>query len=150
MNNRRGITGKLEAIDREVLTRMANLMAKKSKAKQDSSEQFEGLEFEEALASLESIVRRLEDGGSSLESSLEDYSQAVGLLKGCHQQLEQVERRIELLSGVDAQGNPISQAQADSTDSLQQKQEGRSQRRTADSSRAKKQTPPPATGEELF
>ena len=100
MNNRRGITGKLEAIDREVLTRMANLMAKKSKAKQDSSEQFEGLEFEEALASLE--------------------------------------------------GNPISQAQADSTASLQQKQEGRSQRRTADSSRAKKQTPPPATGEELF
>ncbi|MCA9132104.1 MAG: exodeoxyribonuclease VII small subunit [Planctomycetales bacterium] len=87
--------------------------------------------FEEALEELEAIVRRLEQGGGPLEQALSDYAQAIGLLKSCHQRLESAERRIEILSGVDAQGNPITQPLAESELSLEEKQKTRSQRRTA-------------------
>lgn len=87
--------------------------------------------FEEAIVELESIVRRLEQGGGALEQALEDYSTAIQLLKSCHQRLELAERKIELLSGVDAQGNPIAEVIEETEISLEQKQKSRSERRTA-------------------
>jgi exodeoxyribonuclease VII small subunit len=89
--------------------------------------------FEEALKELETIVRRLEQGGGPLESALDDYSQAIGLLKTCHQRLEKAERRVEMLSGVDAQGNPVTEPIQDQETSLEEKQQTRSQRRSASS-----------------
>ena len=69
----------------------------------------ESLSFEEALASLEQIVHDLEDGKLGLAESLSRYEQGVSLLKQCHQLLERAERRIELLTGVDAAGNPVTE-----------------------------------------
>jgi exodeoxyribonuclease VII small subunit len=66
------------------------------------------LSFEEALSSLEQIVQELEEGKLGLAESLSRYEQGVNLLKQCHQQLERAERRIELLTGVDAAGNPVT------------------------------------------
>jgi exodeoxyribonuclease VII small subunit len=64
--------------------------------------------FEEALAELEEVVADLEGGELPLAEALERYETGVRRLKQCHQQLAQAERKIELLSGVDAQGNPIT------------------------------------------
>ena len=62
--------------------------------------------FEEALAELDAIVHDLEEGQTGLAEALARYEQGVGLLKRCYGLLERAERRIELLTGIDAQGNP--------------------------------------------
>jgi exodeoxyribonuclease VII small subunit len=55
-------------------------------------------DFEAALTELETIVRRLEQGDLTLESSLGLYERGVALSRYCHARLEDVERRIELLN----------------------------------------------------
>ena len=80
-------------------------MAKK-KSKEPSPDQ---PNFEEALGRLEGIVRLLEEGDIELSEALARYEEGVKLLRQSYDLLEHAERRIELLSGVDAQGNPISQ-----------------------------------------
>ena len=55
-------------------------------------------DFEAALTELESIVKRLEDGDLTLESSLALYERGVELSRFCHSRLEEAERRIEVLN----------------------------------------------------
>ena len=55
-------------------------------------------DFEAALAELEAIVKRLEDGDQTLESSLALYERGVQLSRYCHARLEEAERRIEILN----------------------------------------------------
>jgi exodeoxyribonuclease VII small subunit len=69
----------------------------------------ESISFEQALKSLEQIVHDLEEGKLGLAESLSRYEQGVSLLKRCHQLLERAERRIELLTGVDSAGNPVTE-----------------------------------------
>jgi exodeoxyribonuclease VII small subunit len=87
--------------------------------------------FEESLEELEKIVAELESGKLGLADALARYEQGVKHLKGCQQLLERAERKIELLSGVDAEGNPITQAFEEAEDvSLEEKAISRGQRRT--------------------
>ena len=58
---------------------------------------------------LEKIVAELESGKLGLSDALARYEEGVKHLKGCQQLLEMAERKIELLSGVDADGNPITE-----------------------------------------
>ena len=67
------------------------------------------LTFEQALEDLEKIVRELEDGQIGLEESLARYEVGVGLLKRCYGQLQAAEQRVLLLTGTDAEGQPILQ-----------------------------------------
>jgi exodeoxyribonuclease VII small subunit len=55
-------------------------------------------DFEAALAELDAIVKKLEEGDLTLESSLSLYERGVALSRYCHAQLENVERRIEVLN----------------------------------------------------
>jgi exodeoxyribonuclease VII small subunit len=55
-------------------------------------------DFEAAIAELETVVKKLEDGDLSLEQSLALYERGVTLSKFCHARLEDAERRIELLN----------------------------------------------------
>ena len=55
-------------------------------------------DFEAALAELDAIVKKLEEGDLTLENSLSLYERGVALSRYCHAQLENVERRIELLN----------------------------------------------------
>jgi exodeoxyribonuclease VII small subunit len=55
-------------------------------------------DFEAAIAELETIVKKLEEGDLSLEASLELYERGVRLSRFCHEKLEEVERRIEILN----------------------------------------------------
>ncbi len=91
-------------------------------------------DFEQAMGQLESIVRRLEHGGGTLEEALTDYSQAIALMKVCHTQLDAAQRRVEVLTGLDADGNPITQPVEDADLSLEERRAARSQRRTASGS----------------
>jgi exodeoxyribonuclease VII small subunit len=76
-------------------------------ADSDQESLTEGRSFEQALSELEQVVRDLEDGRLGLAESLARYEKGVKLLKNCYAQLEQAERRIELLTGLDAAGNAI-------------------------------------------
>ncbi len=89
--------------------------------------------FEEALGQLEGIVRQLEEGELGLDEALARYEDGVKLLRRCHQLLEKAERRIELLSGVDAEGNPISTPFEDPSLPLDEKAKQRSRRRSSPS-----------------
>lgn len=93
--------------------------------------------FEQALARLEQIVQQLEDGRTDLGASLAGYEEGVKLLRQCHGLLERAERRIELLSGVDADGKPLTEPFDDqSTISLEEKAQTRSKRRSTKKSAA--------------
>jgi exodeoxyribonuclease VII small subunit len=54
-------------------------------------------DFEAAIAELEGIVKRLEEGDLPLEKSLELYERGVQLSRYCHARLEDAERRIEIV-----------------------------------------------------
>ena len=55
-------------------------------------------DFEAALVELEAIVKKLEEGDQTLESSLTLYERGVQLSRFCHTRLEEAERRIEVLN----------------------------------------------------
>ena len=102
---------------------MANKKAKTEDGREPS--------FEEALEQLEAIVHQLEEGEIGLNEALKRYEKGVKLLRHCYGLLEGAERRIELLSGVDADGNPATTPLADEALSLDEKARSRSRRRTA-------------------
>lgn len=55
------------------------------------------LSFEQALQRLEQVVRELENGDLSLETSLGLFQEGVTLARQCSGQLDQAESRIEKL-----------------------------------------------------
>ncbi len=69
----------------------------------------EPLSFEQSLARLDEIVHLLEEGEVGLDDALARYEEGVGLLRQAFEALRRAERRIEILSGVDADGNPVTQ-----------------------------------------
>jgi exodeoxyribonuclease VII small subunit len=102
-------------------------MAKKKQTPRDEC----ASTFEESLEELEKIVAELESGKLGLAEALARYEQGVKHLKGCQQLLERAERRIELLSGVDADGNPITRPFEEAEEiTLEEKAATRGQRRT--------------------
>jgi exodeoxyribonuclease VII small subunit len=114
-------------------------------SKKRSSEDQASHSFEQALARLEEIVARLEEGQAGLSESLAQYEEGVKLLRQCHQLLEQAERKIEVLAGFDAEGNPVTEPLLDAgAASLEEKAEARSRRRSHGSRRAVRQEEPPA------
>jgi exodeoxyribonuclease VII small subunit len=88
--------------------------------------------FELALERLNVIVHDLEEGQVGLAESLARYEEGIKLLKQCYELLESAERRIELCTGLDADGNPITETFDDSaaTASLEEKAQARGRRRS--------------------
>jgi exodeoxyribonuclease VII small subunit len=80
-------------------------MMKKSKKEVPA----DSISFEQSLARLEEIVHQLEEGNLGLEESLARYEEGVKLLRQAYDLLQKAERKIELLSGVDAGGNPVTE-----------------------------------------
>ena len=67
-----------------------------------------GNEFEKAFQELEQIVHRLEGEELSLDDSLKLFEQGINLSRFCHQKLEEVEKKIELILS-DAKGTPVTE-----------------------------------------
>jgi exodeoxyribonuclease VII small subunit len=57
-----------------------------------------GQTYEAALEDIERIVEQLESGELSLEDSLAIFEKGVGLTKYCYQKLDEVEKKIEILT----------------------------------------------------
>ena len=55
-------------------------------------------DFESAIAELDAIVKRMEEGDLTLEKSMELYERGLQLSRFCHSTLEAAERRIEILN----------------------------------------------------
>lgn len=55
-------------------------------------------DFEAALAELEQIVLRLEQGGGSLEEALRQFERGIELARGCQKALQQAEQKVRILS----------------------------------------------------
>lgn len=103
-------------------------MAKKKSADRDECAN----SFEESLGELEKIVAELESGKLGLSDALARYEEGVRHLKGCQRLLEAAERKIELLSGVDAEGNPLTTPfDEGDVDTIEGKAASRAQRRTS-------------------
>lgn len=86
--------------------------------------------FEEAMQQLEGIARQLEDGELGIVEALEAYEHGTRYLKQCHEILRNAERKIALLTDVDADGNAIQQPFTEESMSLEEKQAARSRRRS--------------------
>ena len=53
--------------------------------------------FEDRLADLEAIVAQIDSGELSLEDSISSFERGVGLVRSLNHQLDEVERRVEVL-----------------------------------------------------
>ena len=56
------------------------------------------IKFEDALQRIERIVDELEAGNLGLEESLKVFEEGVGLARRCAKDLDEAEKRIELLT----------------------------------------------------
>jgi exodeoxyribonuclease VII small subunit len=65
--------------------------------------------FEESLVALQQIVHDLEEGNLGLEASLSHFEDGIRLLRNCYRILEQAEQKIEILTGADGAGNPVTE-----------------------------------------
>ena len=86
--------------------------------------------FEAALEQLQRIVQELEQGELGLSESLQRYEEGIRCLKFCYGQLESAQQRIELLTGVDAEGQAQTEPFDEASMSLEEKADRRGQRRS--------------------
>jgi len=63
--------------------------------------------FETALDQLDELIREMESGDLGLAESITAYEQGVGLLRHLHEQLADVERRVQTLVRIDDDGTPV-------------------------------------------
>lgn len=67
-----------------------------SKKKEDSGA--EDINFEAAMAELETLVAQMEDGDLSLDDSLKAFERGVMLTRQCQQALSRAELRVQALT----------------------------------------------------
>ena len=56
------------------------------------------LTFEQAIAKLEAIVAKIEEGKVPLEKAIEEYAEGIELIDRCRGILEAAEKKIQLLA----------------------------------------------------
>ncbi|GMB07689.1 exodeoxyribonuclease VII small subunit [Thermolongibacillus altinsuensis] len=64
--------------------------------------------FEEAMAKLEEIVQKLEEGDVPLEEAIHFFQEGMKLSKLCHDKLQQVEKQMDLILREDGQLEPFT------------------------------------------
>ena len=63
--------------------------------------------FEDSLAQLETLVKKMESGQLALEESLQAFEQGIALTRECQQALSQAEQRVHIL--LEQNGKSIAQ-----------------------------------------
>ena len=58
----------------------------------------EKLNFEQALAELETVVERMETGDLSLEESLSSFERGIALSNMCQRSLAEAEQKVQILT----------------------------------------------------
>lgn len=89
--------------------------------------------FEESLAELQEIVCELEEGSLGLDESMQRFEAGIAMLRECSRTLDNAEQRIEMLTGMDADGNPVTEPfdSSASAEGAAGRRAGRVSRRTA-------------------
>jgi len=67
------------------------------------------MEFEKKISRLEEIVQKMEKGDITLEDSLKLFEEGVKLSKDCQASLTEAENKVKILTGMDAQGSPVTE-----------------------------------------
>ena len=67
--------------------------------------------FEDAMGRLELLVKKMEDGGLSLDEMLACYEEAMTLVRYCNAKIEDAEQKIRLL--VSAEDGTVTDAPFD-------------------------------------
>ena len=65
-------------------------------------------DFETAMAELESLVERMEQGETKLEDALQDFERGIALTRACRQSLSDAEQKIQILLEQNEQAEPES------------------------------------------
>ncbi|UTW56747.1 exodeoxyribonuclease VII small subunit [Kordiimonas sp. SCSIO 12610] len=73
-------------------------MSNEPNAQHSDFEDIKDMTFEVAMAQLEEVVRKLENGSVSLEDSIEYYTRGEALKKHCEAKLSEAEARIEKIT----------------------------------------------------
>ena len=60
-------------------------------------------DFETALAELEALVEKMEQGDLSLDESLKQFERGVQLTRSCQQSLKEAEQKVQVLLEKDGQ-----------------------------------------------
>jgi exodeoxyribonuclease VII small subunit len=60
-------------------------------------------DFETALAELETLVEKMEQGDLSLDESLKQFERGVRLTRSCQQALKEAEQKVQILLETDGQ-----------------------------------------------
>ena len=71
------------------------------------------INFEEAMQSLEDIVKKLEGGQLSLDDSLKAFEEGIALIKVCNSRLDTAEERVRVL--IEGKDGAITDAPFDVT-----------------------------------
>ena len=66
--------------------------------KKENAKPPEKMKFEEAMDELEQIVGQMEEGGFSLEESIDKFERGIRLSQVCAKQLEKAELKVEKLT----------------------------------------------------
>jgi len=64
----------------------------------NQSQEYEKLSFEEAMTELESVVNKLDAGEGTLDESISLFQKGVLLSKLCSSRLEEIEKRVRILT----------------------------------------------------
>jgi exodeoxyribonuclease VII small subunit len=86
--------------------------------------------FEFAMKELQQIVSQLDAGQLGLSESLACFERGTNLLRQCQQELDAAERKIEILTGFNAEGEPITEP-FEATDSLESREQKAGRRKAS-------------------
>ncbi|GAJ98632.1 exodeoxyribonuclease VII small subunit [Geomicrobium sp. JCM 19055] len=75
----------------------------------------EKLTFEQAMTSLEEIINQLEAGDVPLEKAIDMYQQGMTLSKQCHEQLQNVEKKMDQIVNEDGEVEAFQMSEEDRT-----------------------------------
>ncbi|MCU0895355.1 MAG: exodeoxyribonuclease VII small subunit [Rhodospirillales bacterium] len=64
-------------------------------AEHGSGDDVSAMSFEDALAELEAIVRRLEEGSARLDEAISSYERGIILKRHCEAKLKEAQSRVE-------------------------------------------------------
>ena len=64
-------------------------------------------DFEQALAELEAVVERLENGELPLEQALTQFERGMALARSCQDALKQAEQKVEILLARSMEAEPV-------------------------------------------
>ncbi len=73
-------------------------MMNESESKENQSNAMPGHSFEEAIADLETIIKRMSAGDQPLETSISDFERGVKIVRECQKMLQEAEQRVALLT----------------------------------------------------